>query len=44
MGQKPPAEEDMKRDKYKTKADVVAAVKSRLPKERLRSRQKAIKG
>jgi uncharacterized damage-inducible protein DinB len=26
-GQKPPAEEDMKRDKYKTKADVVAAVK-----------------
>jgi len=27
MGQKPPAEEDMKRDKYKTKADVVAAVK-----------------
>lgn len=27
IGQKPPAEEDMKRDKYKTKADVVAAVK-----------------
>ena len=27
MGQKPPAEEDLKRDKYKTKADVVAMVK-----------------
>jgi len=27
MGQKPPAEEDFKRDKYKTKADVVAIVK-----------------
>src|SRR5437762_714293 len=26
-GKKPPAEEDMKREKYKTKADVVAAVK-----------------
>jgi len=26
-GQKPPAEEDMKRDKYKTKADIVAMVK-----------------
>lgn len=26
-GQKPPAEEDMKRDKYKTKADIVALVK-----------------
>ncbi len=27
MGKKPPAEEDMKRDKYKTKADIVAFVK-----------------
>jgi uncharacterized damage-inducible protein DinB len=27
MGQKPPAEEDMKRDKYKTKADIVAMLK-----------------
>jgi uncharacterized damage-inducible protein DinB len=27
MGQKPPAEEDLKRDNYKTKADVVAVVK-----------------
>lgn len=27
MGQKPPSEEDLKRDKYKTKADVVAVVK-----------------
>lgn len=27
LGQKPPAEEDPKRDKYKTKADVVAFVK-----------------
>ena len=27
MGKKPPAEEDLKRDKYKTKADVVAMVK-----------------
>src|SRR3954464_6178749 len=27
IGQKPPAEEDLKRDKYKTKADVVAVVK-----------------
>jgi hypothetical protein len=27
MGQKPPAEEDPKRDQYKTKADVVAFVK-----------------
>jgi len=27
MGQKPPAEEDLKRDKYKTKADMVAMVK-----------------
>lgn len=27
MGKKPPAEEDMKRDQYKTKADVVALVK-----------------
>ena len=27
MGQKPPAEEDMKRDKFKTKADIVAFVK-----------------
>jgi uncharacterized damage-inducible protein DinB len=27
IGQKPPAEEDMKRDKYKTKADIVALVK-----------------
>ncbi|MBZ5682385.1 MAG: DinB family protein [Acidobacteriia bacterium] len=27
MGQKPPAEEDAKRDQYKTKADVVAFVK-----------------
>ena len=27
MGQKPPAEEDPKRDRYKTKADVVAFVK-----------------
>jgi len=26
-GKKPPAEEDMKRDKYKTKADIVALVK-----------------
>jgi len=26
-GEKPPAEEDMKRDKYKTKADIVAFVK-----------------
>jgi uncharacterized damage-inducible protein DinB len=26
-GKKPPSEEDMKRDKYKTKADIVAAVK-----------------
>jgi uncharacterized damage-inducible protein DinB len=27
IGKKPPAEEDLKRDKYKTKADVVAMVK-----------------
>ena len=27
LGQKPPAEEDMKRDKFKTKADIVAFVK-----------------
>ena len=27
MGQKPPAEEDMKRDQFKTKADIVAFVK-----------------
>ncbi|HEV2399138.1 MAG TPA: DinB family protein [Candidatus Sulfotelmatobacter sp.] len=27
LGKKPPAEEDLKRDKYKTKADVVAVVK-----------------
>jgi len=27
MGQKPPAEEDMKRDKFKTKAEIVAFVK-----------------
>jgi uncharacterized damage-inducible protein DinB len=27
MGKQPPAEEDMKRDKYKTKADIVAFVK-----------------
>ncbi|HET9309521.1 MAG TPA: DinB family protein [Candidatus Sulfotelmatobacter sp.] len=27
IGQKPPAEEDMKRDKFKTKADIVAFVK-----------------
>lgn len=27
MGRKPPAEEDMKRDKYKTKAEIVAFVK-----------------
>jgi uncharacterized damage-inducible protein DinB len=27
MGKKPPAEEDMKRDNYKTKADIVAFVK-----------------
>src|SRR5262252_1929708 len=27
MGKKPPAEEDLKRDKYKTKADMVAMVK-----------------
>src|SRR5437763_1582463 len=27
MGQKPPADEDMKRDKYKTKADIVAMLK-----------------
>ena len=40
MGKKPPAEEDPKRDQYKTKADVVAFVKKSFAAVRPRSSQR----
>src|SRR5580693_5895302 len=43
MGQKPPSEEDPKRDQYKTKADVFPSSRNPLRTALPRSRQKAIR-
>jgi len=44
MGLKPPAEEDPKREQYKTKAAVVEFVKKAFADGAARSRKKVIKG